>query len=212
MHYPYVCKSPSALMRRLVFDYLRHGYYRLSSFEVPAKKGGAEELARIDQKIINDYSITYDRVRRMRGRRRGEASIVHLRYDRWIVLVATDGTHVQEGRINWHDLRREPLTLWGYSIRVTPTGSPVVKVADQKWSRIRRTAHAIALHNESKVSFFFRTWLERAVPFNHPGVMHQKMKLRNEINYQRGAAGLPKIQRSTREQIKDELRAALSVR
>lgn len=94
------------------------------------------------------------------------------------------------GRINWHDLRLEPLTLWGYSVGVTSTGSPVVKVADRKWNRIWRTAHALALHNEAKVLFFFRTWLERAAAFNHPGVTRQKMKLRNEINDRRGSSGV----------------------
>lgn len=179
-------------MRRLIFDYLRYGYYRISVFTIPERKAG--EGSRIDEKIIRDYGITHCRMTRMLRRRRGEASIVHLRFDRWVVLLATEGRHQQEERVRWHDLREGPLTLWGYSIRYE-NGSPTVRVGERKWKRIRESAHRIALHHEKRVSYFFQVWLERVIGFNHPGVIQQKMKLRNEINNRRGAARLPKISR-----------------
>jgi hypothetical protein len=191
MDRPYLCNSPAQVLRRLVFDYLRYGYCRVAVFEIPQKKGADGD--RIDRKVIEDYAITYYRKARMLQRRKGNASIVHLRYQRWIVLLATDGKHPQEGRVDWHDLREKPLTLFGYAVKVTPDAKPHVTVAQRKWARIRQVAHGLALHNEAKVDYFFRHWLERAVAFNHPMVMRQKMKLRNEINLRRGRAGLPKI-------------------
>ncbi len=192
MNRPYATKSPGDLMRRLVFDYARYGYVRISVFEIPERKEGEGE--RIDEKIIENYGITYCRTTRMLRRRQGEASVVHLRLKRWIVLLSTDGKHRQEGRVKWHDIREKPLTLWGYSIG-SDNGKPTVRVAERKWKRVREAAHRIALHHEKRVSYFFQVWLERIIGFNHPGVIRQKMKLRNEVNHRRGAAGLPKVRR-----------------
>ena len=191
-------RSPGALMRRLVFDYARYGYARVSVFEIPERKVG--EGQRIDEKIMEDYGITYCRTTRMLRRRKGEASIVHLRFQRWVVLLSTDGSHPQEGRVKWQDLREKPLTLWGYSIRYE-NGRPNVRVAERKWKRVREAAHRIALHNEKRVSYFFQVWLEQVIGFNHPGVTRQKMKLRNEVNHRRGAAGLPKVGRPKKKSL-----------
>jgi hypothetical protein len=185
------CHSPGDFMRRIVFDYVRHGYTRAALFEIPERKAG--DVARIDRKLREDYRITDCRTTRMRQRRAGIASLVHLRFRRWVLLLATDGVHPQEGRVMWHDLREKPLTIFGYTVAVEHEEVSVT-VARRKWERIERVGAALALDDEANVRRFLR-WMGRVVAFNVPGVVRQKQKLTDTINHTRQRAGLPVVGR-----------------
>jgi hypothetical protein len=187
------CSSAADLLRRTVFDYVRFGYYRISLLEIPERK--ISEVDRIDRKIRDDFDITSCRVARQKKRKRGEAVIVYLRFKRWGLLLASEGTHHQEGRVRWHDLRARPFTLFGYLIGVGSDGKPWVKVAPGKIKKIRAVARRVALHQTDDVTRFL-SWVGRVVAFKSPHTTRQLRAIENEINHARKAAGLPTVKAS----------------
>lgn len=185
-----IATSKGDLLRRVVFDYLRYGYTRIATIEIPETKATEEELVRIDRKIETDYRVTYHRPTRIRRREKGEASIVHVRWRRWFVLLATPGRHEQEGRISWHDVKEKPFHLFGYSLGIGRDGKPTVFIVRRTWERIRRIGGVVALRDTQEVERF-AAWIEKVIAFDVPSVVKQKEKLRRAINDQRRAAGLP---------------------
>ena len=178
-------KTLGGFLRRVAIDAVRFGYVYYSVRTIPAGK----DVRAVEQRLARYYSITPCRVTRMRRRQAGEASMVMVRLEHVVVLLATPGRHRFFDEDKPVDIRTTPLHVRGYSIGVRG-GKPLVQVAPRRWKAIRRLGSAIALHNETKVADF----MKRVSPFSFPGVVRQKVKLLAEINRRRKRAGLPVVQ------------------
>lgn len=180
----YEVDSLGVFLRKIAFDYLRYGYKRYAFRVIPPDK----DLETIDQKIIQNYQVSFCRSTRLRRAQKGLGNVVYLRYGNRFILTASDGFNEPFDKIHYLYFHKQPLLIDGYTIGVKKN-KPCVMVQPRRWAMIRNNVLAIALHNQAKVENRFRS----ISPFSFPEVIRQKRKLLNEVNHKRHLAGLPKI-------------------
>ncbi len=175
-------------LRRIAFDYVRHGYHRYVIRKIPEGK----DLEAIDEKLCRTYDVTSCRTKRMRMRQQGLATIQYLRWRHTFVLLATDGHHEAFQGLKSYNIREVPIHLGSYSIGLQ--GNKVsIQVAQRAWNRVIRCIRPIELDNQDKVEKVLA-----ALPFyNFPGVVTQKRKLLRQLNRRRKQAGLPQLNFAT---------------
>lgn len=117
--------TPESAVQLIAASYLRHGYYWHVSGTIPARKSPAE----IDQKLIQKYNIDISAWERSHRKKRGLANVQYIRWDRWFILLVTEGHHplkapaAQGGeKEQLKDCRRHPIRLAGYSISYRRAG------------------------------------------------------------------------------------------
>ena len=165
--------------------YMRYGYLRYALRTIPEGK----ELTNVDEHIQRDFSISCDRMARMRRRQKGLANVVFVRFNHTVIRLATDGTHELFDKIDALDFRQNPLHFSGYSIGIKGH-KPYIQITGRRFKAIRKQAHSMALHNHQKVTDYFK----RISPYSFKGVADQRWKLFKEVNRRRKKAGLPRIQ------------------
>ena len=165
--------------------YMRYGYLRYAVRTIPEGK----EFTTVDENIQRDFSISRDRMERMRRRKKGLANVVFVRFNYTVIRLATDGTHELFDKIDALDFRQNPLQFSGYSIGIKGH-KPYIKITARRFKAIRKQVQGIALHNHRKVT----DYVQRISPFSFSGVADQRWKLLKEINRRRKKAGLPRIQ------------------
>ncbi len=185
----YVAPSLGWFLRKIAIDYVRYGYVQYAIRTIPEEKATPAELRRIDEKLIRLYGVTYHRTTRARRRAKGLANVAYVRYKRWFVLLATDGTHPQFDRVGSNDIRSYALLFCGYFIGLR-NGKVYVEIAPWRLKRIRRILVRIALWRAERVYAEF-SQVSHSILF--PGVVRQKLKLLRFINKKRKRAGLPRI-------------------
>jgi hypothetical protein len=189
MHPRYVASSLGWFLRKIAIDYVRYGYVCYAIRSIPEDKATPEELRRIDEKLLRTYGITYHRTTRARRKAKGLANVAYVRYKRWFILLATDGTHPQFDRVGSKDIRTYALLFCGYFIGLR-NGKVYVEMAPRRMKRLRRWMLRIALYREPRVYAEFGS-ISHSILF--PGVVRQKLKLLRLINKKRKRAGLPRI-------------------
>jgi hypothetical protein len=189
-YYPCEMATLGMLLRRVAIDFVRYQHYYYVSGTIPAQK----DPRKTDRKLVATYGITHCRVTRLRERRRGRASIAYARLEHDFILMATAGTHVFFEEESPRDIRQNPYEIRGYSIGVKG-GKPCVMIAPKRWKAIAKQAHALALHNEAKVT----DYMGRISPFHFPGIVRQQQKLLRQINRRRKRASLSLIQMPAHE-------------
>ena len=177
-------KTLGKFLRRIAIDYVRFGYVWYSVREVPEEKNAEEVLER----VCRYYSITTNRVTRLRQRREGKGSVVLVLYKRTLVILATEGVNRFFEEDHPYDIRNTPLYLFGYSIGVRER-KPCVMIAPMRWRAIAKGGRGVALHDREKVTAYF----ENISPFQFPGIVRQRLELLNEINQRRKRAGLSRV-------------------
>ncbi len=184
----YQAKTLGIFLRKVAFDYARYGYTEYALREIPEGK----DVARVGQKLCEEYRVTRCRMTRSRRRKGGQANVALVMYRRWFVLLGTSGTHETYSRIVRRDLKTWPLYFMGYSIGMKGN-TPWVMIAPRRWQRIEEIGQEIALHNTEKVHDFFHRFLERVSRLRFPGIIEQKKTLLGKVNERRRKAGLSKI-------------------
>lgn len=184
----YLAPSLGLFLRKIAIDYVRYGYIHYALITIPERKSTPEELSRIDEKILRDYSITYHRTTRAKRKAEGVARIAYVRYKRWLFVLGTDGTPPTDHweRTKTFDIREKPLLFCGYHIYL----GGQVSISRRRFTNLIKFLSGIALHNERKVGAAFRG-VSHSIHF--PKVVQQKMKLLNIINNRRKKAGLSRI-------------------
>jgi hypothetical protein len=181
----YDVDSLGVFLRKIAFDYLRHGYKRYIFRTIPEGK----DLKMIDLKVIQYYQVSFCRSTRLRRAQKGLANVVYLRYGNRFILTASDGLNEAFDKTHFLHFHQHPLLVDGYTIGVKQN-KPCVMVQPRRWAMIRNNVLAIALHNQAKVENLFLA----ISPFSFPEVIRQKRKLLDEVNKKRHLAGLPKVQ------------------
>lgn len=199
--YRCVVTSVEGFVQQLASSYLRHGYWRYVCGVIPDWKNPSA----VDEKLIRKYEIAVSESTRARRKRLGKANLQYIRYERFFVILATEGTHsffeIEAGAIR--DIRRVPIKFHGYSISYRPggrtrTGEPDphwhshVEIQRERYKEIRDHLLELALHRSvnNLVLEFYRLPFEPYAP-----VRRQMLNLLRAVNRVRKAAGfelLPK--------------------
>jgi hypothetical protein len=148
--YCHEAKNLANFIRRLAVNYISRGYYYCVKGEIREHK----DPAKTDQKIINHYDIARSKWAKARLRKRGQASVQYVRYERQFVILATQGEHrffVEEAK-NIRDVRRVPLVVGGYSISYRQVGERArvsVRITHEDFQRLK--AHFVRQSVRSSV-------------------------------------------------------------
>ena len=162
----YLCEaqSPEAVVQLIAASYLRHGFYWHVTGSIPAGKdpGG------IDRKLITKYGIDVSEWERRHRKQRGIANAHYLRFERWFILMVSEGHHALkqpastggEGE-HLRDCRRTPIRFHGYSISdrragVTAAGGSAtkfhahVRIDDDTYRMLRDRFVDLAIHRTAE--------------------------------------------------------------
>jgi len=135
MKYRYEAASPEAVVQLIAASYLRHGYYWYVTGWIPEGK----DPGSVDRKLIDKYGIDVTEWERSSRKKRGLANAHYLRFERWFILMVTEGHHPLKApaakggeKELLRDCRRVPIRFEGYAISyrragVTPQGATVPK-------------------------------------------------------------------------------------
>ena len=136
MTYRYEAQSPEAVVQLIAASYLRHGFYWYVTGSIPNGK----DPGKIDRKLIAKYGIEVSEWERRSRKQRGVANAHYLRYQRWFILLVSEGHHAlkqpsAKGGEGEHlrDCRRTPIRFHGYSISYRRAGVTPAGVASPKW-------------------------------------------------------------------------------
>jgi len=164
MAYPCEAQSPAAVVQLIAASYLRHGFYWYVTGSIPDSK----DPAVIDRKLIAKYGIEVSEWERRHRKKRGVANAHYLRYQRWFILLVSEGHHALkqpaakggEGEY-LRDCRRQPIRFQGYSISyrrsgVAPTGGASIKwhahvrIDDDTYRQLRDHLLDLATHRSAE--------------------------------------------------------------
>lgn len=199
MPYRAEATSVEGFVQQIACCYLRHGYWFYVAGNVPAGK----DPRAIDEKLIAKYGIGVSEATRARRKKLGQANLQYLRFERFFVILATQGQHrfFEEERDAIRDFRKVPLKFAGYSISYRRGGRTRGGEADSGWHShvaIEREqyldlrAHLVVLakhRSAEKVALaIYRLPIEPYAP-----VRRQLLVILREVNRARRAAGFSKI-------------------
>ena len=85
----HVATSPEGYVQQVAVCYLRHGYWFYVTGRIPARK----DANAVDRKLIAKYEIDITERQRAYRKQRGLANMQYIRFDRWFLLLITDGHH-----------------------------------------------------------------------------------------------------------------------
>jgi len=138
--------SPAGLVQQVAVCYLRHGYWYYVTGQIPDHK----DPESVDRKLIAKYEIDITERQRAHRKQRGLANMQYIRFDRWFLLLITDGHHPfkQQEKNQIRDCRRHPIKFAGYSISyrrsgLTPKGGcapkwhSCVRIDNQKYRELK---------------------------------------------------------------------------
>ena len=177
----YEAHTLGAMLRKVAIDYVRYGYFRYLIVEIPRKK----DPKLVDDTIIKTYGVTYNYRSRALKKKAGGAVVVYVRFGHRFILLATDGRDAEVEKRAFLDCRITPIQLSGYTVSVKDK-KPNVQMSFKRYRGLRKLLSKIALHNEGKLTDFFR----RISPFKFPGILRQQQKLLKMVNVRRKKAGL----------------------
>ncbi|HRZ36931.1 MAG TPA: hypothetical protein P5534_11270 [Candidatus Paceibacterota bacterium] len=188
--YRCVAGSIEGFVRQLAVAYVGHGYYFYVTGWIPPHK----VPERIDEKIIRRYDIDISRWTRARRKKQGCANVQYLRFDRFFVIIATQGRHrffEAEGAAV-KDIREAPIHFHRYSIGYRPgwrstTWHPSVRIDAGLYAKLEARFEGLALHRAAEaISAEFR-----GLPFEPwAPVRRQLWRLLRLVNQRRKLAGL----------------------
>jgi hypothetical protein len=185
--YRYEAAHVAGFIQQLV-RYVSLGYRYYVASEIPAGKDPAE----VDKKLIERYGIGISKWARCRRKRAGLGNLQYLRFERFFVLLGTEGEHVffrrEKGVLR--DIRETPLCFGGYEVRsvLCPDGRwhASARISDEKYRELR----AYFLEMAPRLSLSAVASEIQTLPFEPWGpVRAQFHRLRREAERARRAAG-----------------------
>jgi hypothetical protein len=188
-HYRCEATSLEGFLQQLAVCYVGRGYCFYVTGFIPLDK----DPESVDRKLIDHYGIAISKWARARRKQSGTASIQYIRFRRFFVLLATQGTHrffIDEAP-NIRDVRRAPITFSGYSLS-SRQGRPHVRIDREEYLRIK--AYFVEISRKSSVQ---RIQAELAgLPFEpYAPVRRQYLAFIRAVNRARIESGLPTISR-----------------
>ena len=205
MKYKHEATSREGLVQQVAVSYVKNGYFFYVKGKVPPGKDPRET----DRKLLKLYGIKASKHVRYRRKKEGLANLQYIRFGSDWVLLATKGRHelfFEREAKNIRDLRKAPLTIFGYSITYRAGGwlkkEPGAPAKRDQKERVR-VQISKARFQELRVEFLTHArnrsedWYR--MRFYHVGfepyapIRKQLLELLRQVNKARGAHGLGKI-------------------
>lgn len=193
--YRCVATSPAGLVQQVAVSYLRHGYWYYVTGQIPESK----DPETVDRKLLTKYDIDITERQRAYRKQQGLANMQYIRFERWFILLITDGHHPfkQEEKQQIRDCRRHPIKFSGYSISYRRSGLTPAGGAEPKWhscvridNKTYRELKAYFLHHATRRS---SEWLAQEfanLPFTRfAPIRRQLLTLLRSVNKNREQAG-----------------------
>jgi hypothetical protein len=113
----YRCEALSieGFIQQLAVCYVGRGYVFYVTGQIPAEK----EPRAVDEKLLRQYHIAVSKWRKWRGfHLAGEAKLQYLRFERFFVILATEGGHqfLRREKQSIRDARDVSIKFAGYSV------------------------------------------------------------------------------------------------
>jgi len=188
------CEAPTLgdFLYRIALGGFHFRYFRYAVRSIPEGK----DLQPLDRKLMDTYGVTSCRMRRLRQRRAGHASVQYVRYRSTFILMATEGAHATFSRIRSFDVRVAPLHI-GSHYTIGCSGDRVsVRIARSTWKKVEAYHVACALREHEVVE----AKLRGLSFYRFPGVVAQIKQLTAAINQRRKQAGLSAISHHPHQQ------------
>ena len=189
----YRCEAASVegFIQQLAIGYVAKGYIFYVAGKIPPPKKPRE----VDAKLIQRYGIDQSKWQRHRRRKKQHASIQYLRFDRFFVLLASEGGHhffEEEAKVIC-DLRQIPIKFEGYAV-ASRAGHASVRIERERYRQLKRHFRRIAVQksaDEIKEEL-------NALPFLRFRPVHEQLlHLLHLVNQKRNLAGLDPIPRAS---------------
>lgn len=185
--------SEEAFVQQLACNLVNHGYWFYAVGRVPPGK----DVNLVDQKLVSGYGLELSKWQRARRKAKGHAKLSYLRYERFFVLIATEGEHIFYRREKVRDIRREPIVFAGYSIG-SGKGSDgryhaSVKIHAETLQERRAYLLGLAAHRSAAT---LAGEFQRISFTPYARVRRQLLRLLREVNEARQAAGFSTLPHS----------------
>jgi hypothetical protein len=185
----YRCEATTleGFLWQLAVCYVGRGYWFYVTGFVPFDKDPDD----VDRKLIAKYGIDISKWSRWRKKEAGTASVQYIRYQRFFLLLATNGKHrfkVEEKK-NIRDVRREPIKFNGYAVGCS-NGQVHVRIDREEY--LDRKAYFVGIATKRSASSIVAEL--RALPFEpYRQIQIQYREIIDAINDARAQAGLSQI-------------------
>jgi len=189
----YRCEAASVegFVQQLACNLVNKGYWFYVTGRIPSGK----DPEGVDRKLIDLYGLDISKWTRARRKAKGLANVAYLRYERFFVLLATQGSHLlfeREGYVN--DIRRKPILFHGYSIGCGKGSDgrchSSVKISVEAFDELKAHFMNMAIHRSAQV-LAAEFGEIRFIPFAR--VRRQLLRLLAEVNGMRCASGFSSI-------------------
>lgn len=133
--YRYEATTVAGFVQQLAVSYLSNGYH----FYVPGRIPEHKDPLAVDRKLLERYDIAVSKWTRYRRKKLGEASVQYLRFERFFLLLATEGRHRffdDESAVICNAARGQPIHFAGYSIGLY-SGRASVRLSLDTYRNIR---------------------------------------------------------------------------
>lgn len=193
----YRCEATSVegFIQQLAVSYVANGYWFYVTGTIPEGK----DPRNVDAKLIARYGIDISKWSRYRRKRFGVASVQYLRYERFFVILATQGRHkfFSAEACVIKDIRRVPLKFAGYSVsyrRGRRRWHASVRIAPKEYQHLKARFLSLAVHRAGErlaVAF-------SSVPIApYAPVRTQLLNILHAVNRRRETAGFESVPRAS---------------
>ena len=199
MEYRHEATSVTGFVQQLACHYLPHGFRWYVTGMIPEHKNPTIT----DQRLLDRYGVAISKRQRARNKELGQANLHYLRFERFFVIIASEGRHEffeREGdRVR--DIRRVPIRFWGYSISYRRGGKTQAGEVDSGWhSHVQidreryKEERAYLLERSLRLSAEELAGELRGLPFEpYAPVRRQMLLLLRAVNAKRKTAGLDQL-------------------
>lgn len=175
--------SLEGFIQQLAVSCVGKGYVHYVTGRIPDPK----EPRAIDAKFAAKYGLGLSKWSRCRRKRAGLANVRYLRFERFFVLIATNGVHAffEEEAGGIRDCRRVPIKFGGYAVS-SKNGRVHVRIEREQYNLLKAYVLDLAVRRRAET-------LERLIgslPFEpYAPVRRQLLNLVRAVNKARKVAG-----------------------
>ena len=139
--------SLEGFIQQLAVSFVGKGYVHYVTGRIPEHKGPRA----VDEKFAEKYRLGMSKWSRYRRKRGGFANLRYLRFERFFVLIATNGAHDffqgEAGRIK--DCRRVPIKFGGYAVS-SRNGRVHVRIEREQYNLLKACFLELAVKRKAE--------------------------------------------------------------
>ncbi len=187
MEYRCVATSLEGLIQQLAVSYVSRGYWHYTTGHI----GRTKDPETVDRKLVEKYDITPKKWVRARRKQMGFANLQYIRFERFFVILATDGEHLFKMREKdqIRDARRNAIHYGGYQVAFR-NGHVQIRIDDESYRELKAYYVDLACRRkkDSLIEEFYRFPFEPYAP-----IRRQAFNILREVNRTRKKAGYEQL-------------------